>query len=224
MSPVTLSRPLSKQRKGDLSPKSSSSTAVFSINFIRNEFLPLRTRRILVYVALGYLALHIFWTAGLVGQAFYLNAKAANIERQIGNVAPPAVFQKETISGMETLYERAVQDLGRVKTVDHLMKRRFLNTAKWDAVTRTLPARTWISEISGDRGTRTLNIHAMYLVDPAKPYELPTKNWMQALRADPRFSRGLKRFELGSSSQKTQGAAELFSFEWIAEWEPEAEA
>lgn len=224
MSPVALGRPLSKQHRGDLSPKSSSSTAVFSINFIRNEFLSLRTRRILVYAALGYLALNIFWAVGLIGQAFYLNAKAANIGRQIGNVAPSAVFQKETTSEMETLYDRAIQDLGRVKTVNNFMKRRFLNTAKWDAVTQTLPARTWISEISGDRETRTLNIHAMYLVDPAQPYELPTKNWMQVLRADPRFSRGLKRLELGSSFQKTQGAAELFSFEWIAEWEPEAEA
>ena len=65
-----------------------------------------------------------------------------------------------------------------------------------------------------------MTVHAVYLIDPNRPYELPAKEWIEALRTDPRFREGLTRLELGSSSRTAQGRAELFAFELVAQWQP----
>ena len=191
---------------------------VFSINFVRNEFLPVRTRRIILYAALGYLAVNILWAVGLSGKAVSASVKTLSLERQLGKIALSAPSQRTAKPEMESLHEQALQDLHQVNSLADFMKRRFLAAGKLDALGQTLPARTWITEISGSREARTLTLQAMYFVDSGKPYELPTKAWIAALKADPRFGRGLKQLELGNSFQKTQGTAELFSFELLAEW------
>jgi Tfp pilus assembly protein PilN len=99
-----------------------------------------------------------------------------------------------------------------------LHQQRFPVGGKLAALSRTLPARTWITGLSGSREGRKLTVSAAYLVDADKPYELPTKSWIEALKADPRFSGGLKRLDLGSTSRKTQGTSELLAFDLIAEW------
>lgn len=198
-----------------------SDQEIFSINFIRNEFLSVRTRRLIVYAAFAYLAFNMIWAAGLLGQTLISSVKALFLEKELGKISSSTTLQKTDRLEMETLYERAVQDLTQVKGLTHLMKRRFFASRKLDALSSTLPARTWITEISGGREERMLMIRAVYLIDPQKPYELPTKAWIQALKADPHFSSDLKHLELGNSSQKTQGSADLFSFELTAEWPEE---
>ena len=222
MSASTMTPPPVKRQHVESEPrKGFSSEGVFSINFIRSEFLSVRTRRLIIYAAVGYLAFNILWAAGLAGKSAYTYMKVLGLEKQLGKFSSSAPSQRMATSEMETLYERAVQDVGQVNSLANFLKRRFPAAGKLDALGRTLPARIWITEISGSRDSRALTVHATYLVDSGKPYELPTKAWIEALKADPNFGRGLKRLELGNSFQKTQGSAELFSFELLAEWAPE---
>ena len=196
---------------------------VFSINFLRSESIPLRTRRIVIYAALGYLAVNVLLAIGFAGVAVYSSLRNWSLEAQSGKVVSLAASEGNMKQEMQVLYERALQDLNRLNSASALTRRRFLFSGKLEALTRTLPSRTWITGISGERGSRTLVIQATYVADPAKPYELPTKVWMQTLKTDPGFSGGLKRLDLGTTSQKKLGGAELFLFELIAEWIPAAE-
>ena len=90
--------------------------------------------------------------------------------------------------------------------------------AKLSGLTRTLPPRTWLTNLSGDRSGRTMTIQAAYLINPDAPYDLPTKAWLAALRDDPGFREGLTRLEMGQSSRKRVGDAELFHFDLEAAW------
>ena len=114
----------------------------------------------------------------------------------------------------------AKEDLARLTAMIAQQQPRFPVAGKVAALTKTLPPRTWITKISGKNDSRTLAIQAAYLVNPDAPYELPTKAWMQALRADAYFSSGLNRLELKSSARKKQGLAELALLELVAEWQP----
>ena len=223
MNAAVLARPAKKKRAEKNPGRPGFSDGVFSINFIRNEFLPVCTRRAIVYGASAYLALNLVWGVSLLADAFATRMKISSVENQLRRGQTPGLTPSESNSEMSALYEHAIQDLGQMNSVTSLMRRRFPGAGKLDALSQTLPARTWITEISANRDARMLTFHAMYLLDPAKPYELPTKGWVQALKADPNFSRGLKRLELGNSFQKSQGSAELFSFELNAEWAPAGE-
>ena len=223
MNLAVLARPAKKNRAGQNPWRPGFSNGIFSINFIRNEFLPPRARRCLLYGALAYLALNLAWGGSLLADGFATRIKISSVENQLRRGQTSGLTPSAPKSEMSTLYEHAIQDLGQMNSLTNLMKRRFLGAGKLDALSKTVPARTWITEISANRDARTLTLHAMYLLDPAKPYELPTKGWVQALKADPNFSGGLKRLELGNSFQKSQGSAELFSFELNAEWAPAGE-
>ena len=181
---------------------------VFSINFIREEQIPIHVRRIGIYAALAYLFLNALWLAGSLGYLCYSAGSSALAGKQAG------------IQGqMESLYEQATQNLNQINSLALLGREKFLVADKLRALARTLPTRTWIASVSSDRGERRLMIQALYLIDSGKPYELPTKAWMKALRSDPLFNPGLKSLELVNSFQKTQGSAELFSLTFLAEWE-----
>jgi len=119
------------------------------------------------------------------------------------------------------LYQRASQELDQMQAIVASQKARFLAGGRLSALTETLPARTWIAGISGDRKDSSIILQAEYLIDPDHPYELPAKEWMATLKKDPRFGNRLKKLEMASSSRRTQGNAELLSFELVAEWNPE---
>jgi len=202
-------------------PSSRLQGEVFSINFIRRETLALRIRRSLVYVGLGYLALHAAIMLWLLASAVLAHHQSQRMQRLLHSrspsVASPAgVSQQE----MESLRDRAAADLAMLNAMATLQQQRFFIGPKVAGLARTLPARTWITNLTGHRQGRSLTIQAAYLVNPETPYELPAKEWMAALKDDAGFGPGLQRLELGSTSRKMQGMADLYYFELSAEWQP----
>ncbi len=191
---------------------------VFSINFIRHETLPRQVRRALVFVGLGYLCLNLTVMCGLIGASMYSRGEWGTLQSQVQGQMPSKDVLSALKQNMKTLHERAAQDLATLNVITALQQQRFVVGGKLSALTKTLPARTWITDLSGTREERSIKIQAAYLVDPDRPYELPTKRWIGALKADSAFSQGLKRLDLGATSRKTQGKAELFLFELTAEW------
>ena len=114
---------------------------------------------------------------------------------------------------------QAAQDLSQLNVATTMQMQKFPVGGKLAALVKTLPARTWMTALSGDREGRKMRVEATYLINPESPYEFPTKKWIEALKADPSFRYRLKRVDLGNSSQKVQGKVELFSFDLTAEWE-----
>jgi hypothetical protein len=102
-----------------------------------------------------------------------------------------------------------------------LQAERFPAAAKLAGITRTLPARTWMTEIQVSRDERRLLIHAAFLMDPKRPYELPVSAWIEALKKDPQFGAGLKQIEMTEGSNATRVKAELYLFKIRAEWNTE---
>ena len=195
-----------------------SGSEVFSINFIRHTTVPRAVRRALVYVALGYLVVNVAVMIGLLGAAGRSRAEwralQATLKGQAASSAEVSAMKQE----MATLHDRADGDLAQLNAFLALQQQRFPVGAKLSSLSKTVPARTWITGLSASREARTLTVQASYLIDAKKPYDLPTKEWIAELKADPDFRQGLKRLDLGSSSRKIQGNAELFVFELIAEW------
>ncbi len=193
---------------------------VFSINFIRGETFSLSTRRWLMAILLGYLAIHAALFLAFTGTAVSAHLQGQALRRTVQGAAPSV----EAISGIEQemamLEERAKDNLTRLAAVAAEQRQRFPVAGKLAALTKTIPPRTWITGLSGAREGRTLTVRAAYLVDAQTPYALPTKGWMDALQADPVFGRGLKQLKLATSSRKTQGTAELVIFELVADWQP----
>lgn len=188
---------------------------VFSINFLRHQTLPRYLRSVLVYGALGYLAVNAALMVGLLALGFHTEATRQRlVQGQLSAPASVTAMARE----MEALQERATQDLAKLDILTTLQTQRFPVGGKLAALTSTLPGRTWITGLSGDRKERSMTVQAAYLINPDSPYDLPAKLWMDALSADPRFGRGLRRLELGASAKKKQGRVELFTFELMAEW------
>ena len=182
--------------------------AVFTINFIRGRTVAPRLRSALVGLGLAYLAANVVAAVWLIGLAVSLTAQRASAPAAAGAVT----------AERQSLYDEAQAEANRLNGVIGREAARFRVGGKLAVLTSTLPTRTWITGIAGDREQRTLTIGAAYLIDPERPYELPTTAWLDALKADARFSQGLERLELVSSSRTTQGRAELLVFEVAAEW------
>lgn len=191
---------------------------VFSINFLRHEILPLPVRRTLASLAVVYLLAHAGIAVGLIGAGVAAQGEWRQIQADINGQAPSASAIRAMRRDMDVLHQQAGKDLAALNAMATLERQKFPVGAKLASLTKTLPARTWITGLSGKRDNHTLTVQAAYLTDPDAPYDLPTKAWIDALKADPAFSRGLKRLEMGASSRKHQGSAELFTFELIAEW------
>lgn len=193
---------------------------IFSINFIRHEFMPTRVRRIVVYAALGYLAVSVAIGMGLLGGAIFSWVEWHWLEARLRGKMVDATALTLLNRDMETIEALAVKDLNQLNAIVSLKKQHFPIAGKLAALTETLPARTWINRISGNPDKRTLEIESTYIISPDKPYELPVKGWIEALKSDPRFGQRLKQLDLGSSSRKQGGKGEVFSFELLAAWEP----
>ena len=73
-------------------------------------------------------------------------------------------------------------------------------------------------QIEADQRNRELKIQATYLIDSSNPYEIPTREWIDALKADPDFGHELKSLDMTQSSQRTQGQVEIYVFELKAAW------
>lgn len=193
----------------------------FSINFIRGETVSLRVRRLLMSLALVYLAAHLLLLAGLLWTAFHAHLQRQRLVLQVLSGAAPLPRTARAVQEeMEMRHRRAEADLAQLGALVAQQQLRFPVGGKLAALSKTLPARTWITGIAGTRERRTIAVQATYLIDPERPYELPIKTWLEALRNDPAFRQGLTRLDLGTSSRKTQGSAELVLFELLAEWQP----
>jgi Tfp pilus assembly protein PilN len=199
-------------------PKPMAHTESFSINFLRHETVPRFLRRALVYAAIGYLAVNLVVSIVIVGMTLEARSEWTSLRAEVEQGLHAPVEAAALTKDMLALQDRFSGNLERVSALVALQQQRFPVGGRLAALTRTVPPRTWITAVSGEREGRKLTISASYLVDPDKPYELPTKAWIEALRADPRFSQGLKRLDLGSTSRKTQGTAELLAFDLAAEW------
>jgi len=191
---------------------------VFSINFIRGEFLPPRVRRTFLAAGFWWLIVNGLVLVGLL----LMVAGTHQQSRRLQTAVQQRIASASTVGGasqqIEALREQAAQNVSKLNAIIALEQQRFPTGSKLAALTRTLPARTWVTSISGDRGARTLHVQAAYLINPASPYDLPTKEWLAALKDDPGFREGLARLEVGPSSRKRVGEAELFSFELIGQW------
>ena len=195
-----------------------SQAEIFSINFLRHETLPLSVRRTLLSLAVVYLVVQMAIAIGLVMTAFAYGRDSFLLHRRIAYQSPTSPSVKSLRKDMQVVHAAADQELAQLNRFLALQRERFPVSGKLGALTKTLPPRTWITELSGNRERHAMTIRAAYLIDPDNPYALPTKEWVGALKQDPAFSLGLKRLELGTSSHKTQGRAEVFTFELLAEW------
>lgn len=194
-------------------------STVFAINFLRGHLMPLRFRRILVYGALAYLLVHFFFLLFLIQSAFSSRAEWQKLQSGLGKDFSSSRELNTLREEMNLMHVQAVKELSEWNRLIAIQKEQFPFGGRLAALTRTIPTRTWITGISGDREARRMTVQACYLVNPASPYEHPTKKWVESLKTDPSFSHRLKRLDLGTSSQKMQGKVELFTFELVSEWE-----
>ena len=193
---------------------------IFSINFIRREMVPLRIRRVVVTLAVGYLAVHLLVAVLLICSAIVSHMQVQQLRASLQEQRPSATALTVRQQDMRDLREQVTHTLTMLNTMLALQKSRVPVGGKLAGLTRTLPPRTWITSLAGDRADRTLKIQAAYLIDPEHPDALPMKGWLEALKADAAFGHGLQRLDLGSSSRQAHGKAKLVTFELVAEWQP----
>ena len=223
MSPVTeYFENVFKQGKGLLAEKSArvgtNNVNVFSINLVRREILPYRVGKLLVYFASGSILVNLFVLFVLIATVFGTYLKAEHLEQILKGKFPAIVDVERLKPEMKELQKEVLGCLSRLNSVIGLEKENFRAADKLAGLTRTMPGRTWITQLSGDRSNGTVTIEASYLIKPDSPYQLPTKQWIETLQKDPDFGSGLKHVELKKSSQKTQGKSEVYSFQLLAEW------
>lgn len=190
---------------------------VFSINFIRGQSLSLRLRRRVVTFLISVVAVNLLVLAGLLIAGAGLSREGRALERQS---AAPAGHAGQAGIEMSALVRDANASLAELRAIAAAQRERFLVGGRVAAIVKTLPAGTWITQLHGERKARSIDIAAVYLIDPAAPQLLPAKAWIDTLKADPVFSQGLKRLELGTTTRKRQDDAELYSFGLTVEWEP----
>lgn len=195
---------------------------VFAINFIRREFLPSSIKRLLAYFVFGYLGMSIITAAILILMAFGAHFKYHHIQTLLKRNALSGAQVEDLEAEMKVLGTQIASSLGQLNSLNTIQQGRFLIADKLAGLTRTVPARTWITAMRGDANQAQMAIEAIFLVDSANPYQLPAKQWIELLKKDPDFGRNLKHLELKKSSQRTQGKIELYVFELLVEWQPVA--
>lgn len=191
----------------------------FAINFIRRENRPAGVRLASAYAVIGYLTastlLAIWLIVASTGFLVQSNRLQANLHGRLPNPAALDLFKQE----MKDLDHQMVSKLAQFNTISNLKKQRFLVGGKLAALEKTLPAKTWVMQISGQRSGRSIDLQAAYLLDSGTSYTVPANKWVQALRSEPLFNQGLKAVESSSSSRKRQGDSELLLFNLSADWE-----
>lgn len=192
---------------------------VFSINFIRHHSLPVAVRRVLLYTAIGYVVASVIVLAVLLGMGVSSGTQWRALQHHVQQATPSRSGRSAAVrEEMDVLRQQAAQNVAELHAAIERRQRQFPVGGKLAGLTRTLPARTWLTNVTGEQKDRKMTIQAAYLVDPERPYDLPTKGWMAALKADPAFGQGLKSLELTSSTRKNHGRAELFIFQLSAAW------
>lgn len=195
--------------------------ALFSVNFIRHRVIPRRVRTALMYAVLVYLLVNAAGLLSFVGSALTAHKRwthlQATLQGRVASASEMAALRQE----IDALHDQATEDLAKLQKVTALKRQRFPLAKRLAVVTATLPARTWVTSVSTSRETRVMTIGASYLIDPEAPYKLPLRSWLEALKADDYFRRGLKRLELSQSARKPQGRSALFTAELVAEWDPD---
>ena len=193
-------------------------SAVFAIDFVRGRRLPSWVQYALVYIAFGFILLNLIVTLLLFVVAGQTRREWRHVKGMLSQQT-----SVETIAQLKAklapLQETAEQQLTGLERAVALQRVRFAMADKLAAVAKTVPVRTWITGMTGDRERRTLTIHATCMADPASPSaELPMKGWVDALRADRAFADGLKRLEIGASSRTMVGKTEVYLFDLTPEW------
>ena len=179
---------------------------VFGVNLIRDRVLSRAARRILA------IAGSIWLTANLCVFLWLLIAagKAATISM---SSAPGAA-----ISDVSAMRKQAEEDLALLRARIAAQQATLPLAGKLGVLSTTLPPRTWMTQISGKRDGRQMNVKASYAVDPDHPYDVPATAWVQALRADPVFGGGLSKLDVGATARTMVGDAEMVTFELTAQW------
>ena len=191
---------------------------VFSINFLRRESLPLPFRRLRAYLALVYLGLSAMTLVFLLFVTLNLQLKYKKMQVSFQKEFPSEMALVELEPRMKLLRQEVSNLWNRFSLLTALQKEHFPVSDKLVGLVRTLPSRAWLTKIQGSRERRTITIEARYLIDPRHPYQIPTKQWLEALKKDPDFGRGLKSLELKKTSKVTQEKVELYALEFFAEW------
>ena len=189
----------------------------FRINFVRGQALPQSARRAFAWAAVGYLGLQAAAAALLVMGTISVLAQSQYLQVVIRKKVPGrfSLLAEE----METLHRQATINRARLNTAISALQWQFPIAGKLAALTKTLPPRTWVTDLTADRDRHSITFRARTLVDPTEPAEVPMESWVQALKADPQFSPLLKRVTSGRVSRGRQGKAEYVSFEITAEWQ-----
>ena len=195
----------------------SAAPEAFAVNFSRPAILSPRVRRALAKLTAGYLLLGAAAGILLLGFALWTHLDARRLQGRLGNTGTSATEQASRQT-MADLQAQAMLQTNGLTAMNAQLATRFPVGAKLAALTTTLPARTWVAGLEARRDAHTLTIKAVYFIDPEHPYDLPTTRWIETLKADPAFGRGLKRLDLQGSSRETRGRAELFVFTLSAEW------
>jgi Tfp pilus assembly protein PilN len=194
-----------------------SRTPAFAVNLIRKDATPLRVRQTMVWAGAGWVGLNLALLATMTGAGMQAIRERVDLQARMPGATPSATAAAQE---MAALHAQAQQRLAQLGSALAVQRQEFPLGGKLAALTRTLPARTWLTELAADRSGRTVRVRASYLIDPEKPYDLPTTAWVAALKADPVFADGLTRLEPGASSRQAQGRADLFAFELVGEWNP----
>lgn len=203
-----------------LRPAASGAAAgpVFSINFIRHHAYATRIQKWLAGMAGWYLLINAVVAVVLVGEAVSSSLRGQAMRAQAQQSGTAAATPLVGDLDMERLHQRATEHLVILRALIARQQSRFPIAGKLAAITTTLPARTWLTGISGDRAGRTLTVRASYLVNPEAPYDLPVNGWIESLKSHPRFGQGLQRLELGASSRERVGSATLVTLELLGAW------
>ena len=201
-------------RNRPLAPRAGGE--VFAINFARRALVPVRIQWFVAAAAVLSLSLNVLVLLGLVVNETMAEKALGEVTARLGESGLSSV----TVLEMQELHQRASYDLATLKIATGMAEQQLPAADKLAALSRTLPARTWITKIAGDWAERRITVSARFLVDAENPYELPSKAWIDALRADAGFSQGLRRSELTSSSRQGLGKADVFAFDLVAEWSP----
>lgn len=190
---------------------------VFSVNLIRGRGAPLWLRRALIAATFAYVILQSVMCLALLGTAFYANRSTAALRAILGPQLEAASLE-DLGASMSQLQQQAGGLAARLGAAAAHQAGRFPLAGKLAACVRTVPPRTWIVEITGDAKARTLILRAEFLPEPDAPHALPVKAWVDALRADPVFGRGLQELAMSASSRSTRGRATVFWFELAGRW------
>ena len=191
---------------------------VFSINFLRHQSLPLSVQRTLISLGVVYVLAQIGVAVILVTMSANYLREGQQVQRQIRSALPSGSALKSLKQAMQSTQAAALEELNQLQAYLTLQQERFPVGGKLAVLSKTLPTRTWITQIAGNRDRHTITVSASYLIDPNNPYALPTKEWIEALKQDASFNHGLKKLELGNTSRKSINRSELFLFELVAEW------